>query len=82
MTIRRDFFPYFATGRPITLLEVTIYGPDGKHHPFEDPAARTTDLQDNGALTLTFAADAAGPTQVLTRTAGKQVSIVIRYAVG
>jgi hypothetical protein len=81
VSIGRDYFPYFAVGQPVTLLGFEFYGGDGKHHAFGDPAARTNDLQ-GGAFTLTSPPDGAGPTQVLTRTPGKQVYLVVRYSLG
>src|SRR5262249_3521339 len=80
-TIRRDAFPYFAQGRNITINELQLYGKDvSRHHAVDDPAARTTDLHDTGAFTLTLPPDAPGPTQVLTRTPGSQAFLVVQYS--
>ena len=85
--IRRDYFPYFTQGAAITITGFDLYRPDGsnppKHHAVGDQSA--TDAATNGLsgaqAQLTFAAgpDAAGPTQVLTRTANAQVFLIIRY---
>jgi hypothetical protein len=83
VTVGRDYFPYFVTGKPLKLLKFELYDPDGKHHEFGDPAARTDDLGGAGAaFTLTSAPDGLGPTQVLIRTAGRDVFLVVRYAIG
>jgi hypothetical protein len=82
LTIRRDYFPYFTQGRMVTLQEFQLYAQDvSKHHAFEDPSARTTDLADAQAFTLSAAPDAPGPIQVLTRTAGKPVFLIVRYSI-
>jgi hypothetical protein len=81
-TIKHDFFPYFTQGKDITINDLKIYGPDvTKHHTVDDPAARTSDLHDTGGFTLTAAEDGAGPTQVLTRTPGRQVYLIVRYSI-
>jgi hypothetical protein len=87
VTIRRDYFPYFVHGKDVTLNEFQLYAPDvtkpdvTTHHAFDDPAARTTDLRQSGACTLAAPEDGPGPTQVLTRTPGKQVFLIIRYSI-
>jgi hypothetical protein len=87
--IRRDHFPYFTQRRQITITGFDLYGTDGtslpKHHSLGNQAAwdsATTDLNDisKQAFTVTAAPDAAGPTQVLTRTASAQVFLIIRYS--
>ena len=45
-----------------------------------DPAAATNNLLAQAQFTLTAEPDAAGPTQVLTRTASEQVFLVVRYS--
>ena len=75
--VKREYFPYFTEDRDVTLLDFHLYAEDvSKHKAFDDPAARTTDLSDNGAFTLTAAADA-----VLARTPGTDVFLIIRYAI-
>ncbi|MGJ0506829.1 MAG: hypothetical protein ACR652_06750 [Methylocystis sp.] len=81
ITVGRDYFPYFVTGKQLTLQKFELYGMDGKHHEFGDPAARTTDLQAHEAFTLSAPPDAAGPTQALTRTLGAEPYLVVRYTV-
>ena len=82
VTIRRDFFPYFTQGKDITINEFQLYAQDvTKHHAVDDPTARTTDLHDTQVFTLTAAPDLAGPTQVLTRTPGNEVFLIIRYSI-
>jgi hypothetical protein len=81
VAIPRDYFPYFTEGRPMTLIAFDLYAANpAVHHAIDDPAARTADLQANGQFTLTAAADAAGPSQVLTRTPGLEVFLIVRYA--
>ena len=83
-TIRKDFFPYFAKGKTITITGLDLY--DGtdvlKHHTVGDPGGATTDLGDNTKLAfiLTAQQDVAGPTQVLRRAASAQVFLIIRYS--
>ncbi len=85
-TIRKDYFPYFAQGqnKTITITGLDLY--DGqnvtKHHLVGDPAAATNGLSGQAQFTLTAGPDAAGPTQVLTRTASAQVFLIIRYSLG
>lgn len=81
--IRTDHFPYMAQGRDITITEMKVYSEDAtKHHAVGSPASATTALGDDGEFTLTAPADPVGPTQVLTRTAGERVYLIVRYAVG
>jgi len=82
-SIERDFFPYFTQGKTITINSLEIYGPDMKHHAVGDAGGATTDLGDNTklAFTVDIPADAAGPTQVLTRTPGKEIFLIVRYSV-
>lgn len=81
-TIPRDFFPYFTQGKALTITSLELYGPDLKHHPIGDPAAATADLGDTTKLAFTVDTppDPAGPTEVLTRKAGKEVFLIIRYS--
>ena len=46
---------------------------------YETPT-RTSDLHDNNEFVLTAPPDPAGPTQVLTRTKGKEIFLVVRYS--
>jgi len=82
-TIRKDFFPYFAQGKTITIKGLDLYdGTDvSKHHAVGDPGKATTDLGDSTklAFTLTAPQDAADP-KVLTRTADAQVFLIIGYS--
>jgi len=54
-----------------------------RQHTVGDPAAATTDLGDKTKLAFTVDAppDGAGPTQVLTRTLGKEVFLIVRYSI-
>jgi hypothetical protein len=78
-TIRREYFPYFTQGKQITIREFELYDQDVTKHqvvgdqPTWDTA--TTDLHDNQAFALT-----SGPTPVLTRMAGAEVFLIVRYA--
>ena len=63
-----------------------MYGPTEtnqlRHHSVGDANVwntATTALGEQGAFTFTAAADAAGPTQVLTRSASAEVSLIVRY---
>jgi hypothetical protein len=80
-TIRKDFFPYFTQGKPITIVGLELYGQDvTKHHATGDPGAATNGLAGQGQFTFTAPPDAPGPTQVLTRTATTQVFLIVRYS--
>lgn len=80
-TIRKDYFPYFTQGKPITITGLELYGQDvTRHHTIGDPAAATNDLLGQGQFTLTAGPDAAGPTQVITRTVRAEVFLIIRYS--
>ena len=69
-------------GKPITIVGLDLYRQDvTKHHTIGDPAAATNDLAGEAQFTLTTGPDAAGPTQVLTRTASAQVFLIIRYTI-
>jgi len=83
-TIRRDYFPYFAQWKTITITGLELYdGKDvSKHHAIGSQAvwdAATVDLGNNQAFTVTAGTDPAGPTQVLTRMASAQVFLIVRY---
>src|SRR5262249_21041481 len=79
-TIKRDFFPYFSSGKKLTVVSLEIYGSDLKHHAVGDPEAATTDLADKDkfSFTVSISPDDAGPTQALTRTA-KDAFLIITY---
>ncbi|MCI0392941.1 MAG: toxin [Acidobacteria bacterium] len=80
-TIRREFFPYFTQGKPITIVGLELYGQDvTKHHATGDPGAATNDLAGHGQFTFAAPPDDPGPTQVLTRTATAQVFLIVRYS--
>jgi hypothetical protein len=81
LTIRRDHFPYFTQGKPITITGLELYAQDvTKHHAVGDPAAATTDLASQQACTFTAAPDAPGPNQVLTRSMNTEVFLILRYS--
>jgi Tc toxin complex TcA C-terminal TcB-binding domain len=80
-TIHRDHFPYFTHGKQITIVGIELYSQDvEKHHAAGDKDAATIDLDEQGQFTFTAGPDAPGPTQVLTRAAGAQVFLVVRYS--
>jgi hypothetical protein len=80
-TIRRDFFPYFTHGKAVTITQLELYGGSvAKHHASGDVDAATGGLADDDQFVLTAPPDAAGPMQVLTRTASAQVFLLVRYA--
>jgi hypothetical protein len=84
--IRRDYFPYFTQNRQIAINGFDLYGQDvTKHHVAGDQTVwdgASADLGDSSkkAFTVTFAADASGPAQVLTRMADASVFLIIRYS--
>ncbi len=87
--LRRDHFPYHTHGMPITITGIELYRVDAtgtpKHHAVTagtDLAALSTALNDTGTATLDLPPDAPGPATVLTRTAGADVWLVLRYALG
>lgn len=79
-TLKRDYFPYFTTDKPLTITSLEIYGPDLKHHGFGDVDAATSDLGDKDKLatTVQIPPDAAGPNQALTRSKS-EAFLVVRY---
>lgn len=85
-TIRRDFFPYFAQGKTLTLTEYDIYGQDvAKHHVVGAQDvwdAATTDVNDisRQAFIVSIPPDAGGPLQVLTRAPDAEAFLIIRYS--
>ena len=81
--LRRDYFPYFTQGRPITIVGFDLYGQDvTKHHTVGDPLAATTDLAHLTQFTLSLEADLAGSNRVLLRDTSTQVFLVVRYTLG
>jgi hypothetical protein len=84
--IRKDYFPYYTQGKQIVVTGFELFGQDVSiHHAIGDQGvwdAATSDLNDPGkkALTIDIAPDAAGPAQVLTRTAVAQVFLVVSYS--
>jgi hypothetical protein len=80
-TIRKDYFPYFTQGKPITVVGLELYGQDvTKHHATGDPDVATTALAEQAQFNFSAGPDAAGPNQVLTRTAGLQVFLIVHYS--
>jgi hypothetical protein len=89
--IRRDYFPYFTQGKNLTITGLELYGPGGgilRHHAVAgvDFDAFTSAMNDadvtKRSFTVEAAPDAAGPTQVLTRTAAAETYVVVRYTMG
>jgi hypothetical protein len=84
--IRRDFFPYFTQSSQIAVNGFDLYAQDTtKHHAAGDQTVwdvATADLGDGTkkAFSVSLAPDAAGPTQVLTRTPDANVFLVVRYS--
>jgi hypothetical protein len=88
-TVRRDYFPYFSQGKPITITGLDIY--DGlnvtKHHLSGNQSTwgdATNGLADQTtqAFDVTLQKDPAGPTQVLIRNANAQVFLLVHYTLG
>jgi hypothetical protein len=83
---QRTIFPYFTHGKQITIAGYDLYGQDvTKHHVVgnQDAWAAATIAQsdeNNQAFTVTIAPDAPSPNQVLMRTVGAQVFLIIRYS--
>jgi hypothetical protein len=82
-TVRKAHFPYFAQHKALTVTGLQLYGADVTN-PREvgDVAQATTELADGDAVTVAAAADAAGPTAVLTRSKDADVFMVVRYQLG
>ena len=79
--IRKDYFPYFTQWRPVTIVGLELYGQDiTRHHASGDPDAATTALAGQGHFDFTAGPDEPGPNQVLTRTPGTQVFLIIHYS--
>jgi len=84
-TIRRDYFPYFAQGKTLTITGLELYdGKDvSKHHAIGSQAkwdAATADLGNNQAFTVTTGTnDQVGQPQVLTRMTTSQIFLIVRY---
>ena len=80
--IRKDYFPYMAQSRTITITEMELYAEDTSvHHSTGSPSTATTGLASSAReFTYSAAPDAAGPTQVLTRTTTNPVYLLVRYA--
>lgn len=83
VTLKREYFPYFTTGRTITIAGLRLYGTKPTAtHVFGDPGQATTDLAASKHFVVTAPPDPAGPTQVLVRTAGTKAFLVVQYTVG
>lgn len=85
-TIRKDYFPYLAQSKAITITSFDLYGLTEakplRHHTVGNANvwnAATAALADQSGFTFTAAVDAAGPTQVLTRSAHAEVWLIVRY---
>lgn len=80
--IRKEYFPYIAQGKTITISGLDLY--DGqnvaKHHTVSNTIEATGALLAQKQFILTAEEDAAGPTQVLTRSPSAQVFLIIRYS--
>jgi hypothetical protein len=81
-TIRKDYFPYVAQGKTITITGLELYLYDGKdvskHHEIGGQAAwdaATADLDNKQAFTVTAGTDQTGP-----NTASAQIFLIVRYA--
>ncbi|MEV6596689.1 hypothetical protein AB0M36_07450 [Actinoplanes sp. NPDC051346] len=84
--VRRMHFPYLAQGRKITIHGLELFGQTGtdrlQHHSTGGPEvlqAATTALDEDGEFVFTAAADAAGPTQALTRSPAADVWLIVQY---
>jgi hypothetical protein len=82
VSIRRDFFPYFTTGRTISVTSLNLY--DGKdssrHQSVGDQAlwdSITAKLAEQQMFTFSAGTDDADPAQILTRNA--DVYLVVGY---
>ena len=83
ITIRRDYFPYFTTGRAVTIIAMRVYGAKPAiSHGVGDAGQATTDLGANQQFTLAAPADPAGPAQVLDRRPGSAAFLIVSYTVG
>ena len=83
-SIRRDYFPYFTQGKQITITGLELYAADAtKHHAIGNAGTATDQLKDpplgQGQFIVTSGEDGPGASQVLTRTPGSQVFLIVRY---
>lgn len=78
--IRRNYFPYFAQGKTISICGAELYGSDvSKHHPVGDQDtwdSWTNSLGDKAKQEFPVS---ISPSQVLTRSAKAPVFLVMRY---
>jgi hypothetical protein len=88
-TIRRDYFPYFSQGKPITITGMDIHdGLDGAKQHLSGNQSNWADAtngladQTTQAFDVTLQQDAVGPTQVLIRNANAQVFLLVHYTIG
>jgi hypothetical protein len=82
-TIKREYFPYFTSGRAITITSIQFFGATpAKNHATGDPGQATTDLAANAQFVFSAPEDPAGPTQVLVRKAGTTAYLIVGYTVG
>jgi hypothetical protein len=84
--IRRDYFPYFTQGKNLTITSMEMYGATLRHHAVAGANAFSNAMNNTDPAQQTYTVDAppdaAGPTQVLTRTVGAEVYLVVSYTMG
>jgi hypothetical protein len=85
-TLRKDYFPYLAHSRTISIASFDLYGltesKAPKHHVIGDQEmwdAATSGLNDHGSYVFNAPVDPAGPTQVLTRSPDADVWLIVWY---
>jgi len=79
VVISKNYFPYFAQGKKITVNSIDLYGADiTKYHAVGDTDHATNALKDNSAYTLSVPEDTAEP-KVMLRSADAQVFLIICY---
>jgi hypothetical protein len=84
-TVKREYFPYFTTGKTITIDAVELHA---VHTETRTLTSRTamgpglgTEVSDAEPLQLSFAAE-SGPGAVLVRDSKAYVFVVLKYSVG
>ncbi|GAB3959963.1 hypothetical protein GCM10027614_80610 [Micromonospora vulcania] len=85
-TIRADYLPYLAQHKTVTVAGFELYGLTAgevpRHHVVGDQAmwdAASAALNTPDGYVFTAPPDTPGPTQVLTRSEGADVWLIMRY---
>jgi hypothetical protein len=80
--VKRDYFPYFTSGRTITVDAVELHAVDTTQHELTSRVAMGpglgVEVADDAPLALSFPAE-TGPDAVLVRDASAYVFVVVKY---